>query len=378
MKHKLLIVGQLPPPVHGSNLMTELFYNSVKKIGYEVLIMQKTFSKRQEDVGSLSVLKILKVPIIITKLIYYLFKYKPDLCFYFISVKPPSFYLDAFFLLLIRLFGVKYVLYIHGKGLLDLDYRLGWAIGLIVRKTISPSLGALVLGERLKLDVNKFIPNEHLFVLPNAITDVDREKLKISRHSQGAIKILFLSNLKPSKGPMEFLKMAKMIVDKREGVKFILAGPQRSKLFQKKVEVYIRQEGLRDYIEMPGAIYGSEKEKLFRESDIFVFPTFYEHEAFPLVNIEAMRAGLPVVTSNEGSISEMIIDGLNGYIVDPKNVEQLTDRVLKLIEDPGLRSKMGKAGRSIYENSFTINAYEKKLEQGLEFFFELKDVSVSV
>lgn len=126
---------------------------------------------------------------------------------------------------------------------------------------------------------------------------------------------------------------------------------------------------------MPGAIYGSAKERLFRESDIFVFPTFYEQEAFPLVNIEAMRAGLPVVSSNEGSIPEMVIDGLNGYIVEPKNVEQLADRVLKLIEDPDLRNKMGQSGRRIYENSFTINAYEKRLEKGLKLFFELKDAS---
>ncbi len=125
MKHKLLIIGQLPPPVHGSNLMTELFYNSVKKIGYEVLIIQKNFSKRQEDVGKLSITKILKVPLITANLIYHLVINKPDLCFYFISVKPPSFFVDAFFLLLIRLFGVKYVLYLHGKGLLDLGTKSG-------------------------------------------------------------------------------------------------------------------------------------------------------------------------------------------------------------------------------------------------------------
>ena len=245
---------------------------------------------------------------------------------------------------------------------------------LIVDKTISPSLGALVLGERLKLDVNKFIPNGHLFVLPNAIEDVGKEKIKFSPNRQGYVKILFLSNLKPSKGPIEFLKMAKMIVEKRVDVKFILAGPQRSEQFHKKLKNYIRQENLIDFIEMPGGVYDAEKEKFFHESDIFVFPTYYEQEAFPLVNIEAMRAGLPIVSSNEGSIPEAVIDGLNGYIVDPKNVEQLADRVLKLIDDSELRDKMGKAGRKIYENLFTINAYENRLEEGLKFFFKLNDV----
>jgi len=373
MKHKLLIIGQLPPPVHGSNVMTELFYNSVRKLGYEVYIIQKGFSIRQEDVGKLSVLKLLKIPPLTLKLVYRLVTYKPDLCFYFISVKLPSFYIDALFLILIRLFRSKYVLSLHGKGLLDLGSKAGKANEIIVYISISPSLGGLVLGERLKLDVNKFIPNENLFVLPNAIADVGPKKLKFSRNSQGLVKILFLSNLKPSKGPMEFLKMAKILAGKRKDVKFILAGPQRFEQFQKKIRNFIRREGLSDFIEMPGGIYDAAKERLFRDSDIFVFPSYYE--AFGLVTLEAMRAALPVVSFNEGSIPEVVIDGVNGYIVDPKNVEQLADRVLRLIDDPELRNKLGKAGREIYENSFSMNAYEKRLEQGLNFFFELKNGS---
>ena len=378
MTHKLLIIGQLPPPVHGSNVMTELFYNSVKKIGYEAFLIQKTFSMRQEDIGKLSGIKLLKFPLITAKLIHRLILDKPDLCFYFISVKLPSFFVDALFLLLIRMFGVKYVIYQHGKGLLDLENKLGRVFGFIVHKTISPSLGGLVLGERLKLDVNKFISNKRLFVLPNAIADVNPENLKFIRNSKGSVKILFLSNLKPSKGPLEFLKMAKRLIDKRKDVRFILAGPQRSEPFQEKIKNYINHEDLSDFVEMPGGIYGPEKQKLFYESDIFVFPTFYKLEAFPLVNLEAMRAGLPVVSSNEGSISEAVIDGLNGYIVDPKDVEQLTDRVLRLIEDPELRNYMGKAGREIYENSYTIDAYVRRLEQGLKFFLELKGASNAI
>ena len=378
MRHKLLIIGQLPPPVHGSNIMTELFYNSLKKKGYEASIIQKNFSKRQEDVRKFSIIKILKVPLIAVKLICHLVANMPDLCFYFISIKASSFIVDAFFLLLIRLFGVKYVLYLHAKGLQDLGTKSGRVLGFVVRKTLLPSLGALVLGERLKQDVNKYIPNERLFILPNAIADVDSEKVKFSHNSKGPVKILFLSNLIPSKGPMEFIKMAKILVDKRKDVRFILAGPQRLEQFQKKIKNYINQKGLSDFIEMPGGIYGAAKERLFQSSDIFVFPTYYELETFGLVNLEAMRAGLPVVSSHEGSIPEVVIDGLNGYIVDPRNVEQVADRVLRLIEDPELRNKMGKAGRRIYENIFTINKYEKRVELGLKFFFELKDASDSI
>ena len=74
MSKKLLIIGQLPPPVHGSNIMTELFCNSLKKIGHEVSIIQKTFSKQQKDIGKFSAMKVLKFPLIAAKLIYHLIK----------------------------------------------------------------------------------------------------------------------------------------------------------------------------------------------------------------------------------------------------------------------------------------------------------------
>lgn len=368
---RFLIIGQLPPPVHGSNSMTELLYNSVKKIGYKVHILQKTFSKRLEDVGRISIIKLLKVPLIAAHLVCHLTKNKPDLCFYFISVKPPSFFVDAFFILLIRLFRCKFVLYLHGKGLLDLGTRSGRLLQFIVLKTVSHSLGAIVLGERLKLDVNRFIPDERLFVLPNAIEDVKPEKIKISYHSQKSVKILFLSNLKPSKGPMEFLKMAKILIDNGKDVRFILAGSPRLENFQKKLRNYIRQEGLSNFIEIPGGVYGDAKERLFYDSDVFVFPTYYENETFGLVNLEAMRAGLPVISSSEGSIPEVVIDGINGYIVDPKNHEQMADRVLSLVENPELRKKMGRAGREIYEKFFTIQVYETRLKEIISLLITL-------
>ena len=119
----------------------------------------------------------------------------------------------------------------------------------------------------------------------------------------------------PEKGPIEFLKMARMVIDSGKPVKFILAGAALSASFQQEIERIISDLKLNDDVKTVGAVYGSAKERLFHESDIFVFPTHLPHEAFPLVNIEAMRAGLPVISSNEGSIPEMVFDGLNMAIL---------------------------------------------------------------
>jgi glycosyltransferase involved in cell wall biosynthesis len=229
------------------------------------------------------------------------------------------------------------------------------------------SIGALVLGMRLKRDLNKFILDERLFVLPNAIPDINPEAVKFGRNNKGPVKILFLSNLIPSKGPMEFLYMAKKVVDKcKKKVRFILAGPIRSEAFFEDLKEFIRKKGLTDFVTISGGVYGADKEDLLRESDIFVFPSY--KEAFGLVNLEAMQRGLPVISSNEGAIPEVIQDGVSGYIVAPKNIDQLADRVLKLVNNPELRKNMGKAGRRRYEKLFTIEAYEKRVDEAVKFF----------
>jgi len=271
------------------------------------------------------------------------------------------------------MFRIKYVLYLHAKGLIDLNEKIVWPLRSPVKKAISLSLGALVLGERLKVDISHLIPNEYLFVLPNAVPDIKSKKSDINFNINRSVKILFLSNLMPSKGPMEFLKMAKKISRINKNVHFFLAGPKMSNHFFSKINEFIYNEDLKDFVTLTGPIYEEKKETLFTENDIFVFPT--HDDAFPLVILEAMRAGLPIVSSDEGSIPEVVIDGVNGFIIDPKDIDMLTDRVLKLIIDPKLRIKMGNAGREIYEKKFTTNSYQKRLEQGLNFFFELKDKS---
>lgn len=353
--------------------MTEMFLQSLNNEGFNVTIVEKTFSKRIEDVRKFSILKILKIPKITIRLILNLVKNEFDLCFYFLSIKPPSIFVDTFFIFIIRMFRINYIQYLHAKGLVQFDEILVQPFRYLVKNTISNSLGGIVLGERLKMDVNHLIPDRNIFVLPNAVPDINHKKIFRDYNNEGIVKILFLSHLMPLKGPMEFLKMVKKINRLHKNVHFYLAGPKMSDHFFSEINEFIRNENLKDLITVTGPVYGEKKEILFMENDIFVFPT--HDEAFGLVILEAMRAGLPVVTSPEGSIPEIVNDGINGFIVDPKNIDMLTNRVLKLIIDPKLRIKMGNAGRGIYEKRFTTNSYRKRLKQGVKFFLELKDKS---
>lgn len=94
--------------------------------------------------------------------------------------------------------------------------------------------------------------------------------------------------------------------------------------------------------------------ELLESADLFVLSTKWE--GFPRSILEAMRAGLPVVSSDVGGCSESVADGETGFLVPAGAAEPLRAALRKLMDDPGLRRKMGAAGRARFEREFTFEA----------------------
>jgi glycosyltransferase involved in cell wall biosynthesis len=99
---------------------------------------------------------------------------------------------------------------------------------------------------------------------------------------------------------------------------------------------------------------------ILRSSDICVLPSI-EREGLGLALIEAMAFAKPVVAANIGGIPEVIEDGVNGYLVPPKDAGQLRERMARLIQDAALRVRMGNSGRSRYEEKFRADAMGRKV-----------------
>lgn len=110
----------------------------------------------------------------------------------------------------------------------------------------------------------------------------------------------------------------------------------------------------------------SDVPSILNASDIFVLSSLWE--GLPYVVIEAMMSGLPVVATNVGGVSELVDDGITGFLVPPKDPYALADAIKKLIDDPKLRKKMGDLGRKKALDSFTLN---KMLSQIWQVYYEV-------
>lgn len=108
----------------------------------------------------------------------------------------------------------------------------------------------------------------------------------------------------------------------------------------------------------------------FRLADIVVVPSF-EDEAFGLVNVEAMACGVPVLAARSGGMTEVIVDGQSGYLLEPSNLqEEIKRAIVLLLSNDHLRKTMGKAGAAHVRANFT---WDRTAERMLELYGEAFD-----
>jgi glycosyltransferase involved in cell wall biosynthesis len=177
------------------------------------------------------------------------------------------------------------------------------------------------------------------------------------------VNLLFLSNLIPSKGVYVLLDACKMLKDRGVAFQCNFVGGESKEMDRRVFEEAVKERGLEGCVLYHGPKYGEEKEQYWRMADVFVFPTFYHNETFGLVIVEAMQYRLPIVSTDEGGIPDVVIDGQNGFICKRKDAVSLANAIERLIVDEALRNTMGEEGYRIYQEKFTLSCFENKFTE---------------
>lgn len=172
----------------------------------------------------------------------------------------------------------------------------------------------------------------------------------------------YLGNLFPTKGCLLLLDACKIL--KEKGAVFVcdVVGGETAEISAGQYEQEIRMRHLTDVVYYHGTRYGEEKEFFFRQADVFVFPTFYSCECFPVVLLEAMRHALPVISTFEGGIPDIVVDGETGYLVPQQAVDELQERMERFLCTPSLCSVMGEKGAARFRAHFTDRIFEERMK----------------
>lgn len=169
-----------------------------------------------------------------------------------------------------------------------------------------------------------------------------------------------VGQMTPAKGQEEFIRAAALVASWRDDVAFLVAGEEeeRGLRFTERLRQLIGELSVSDRVHFLGRV--EDLPWLFAALTVLVLPSW--QEAFSIVLIQAMAAGLPVIASDVGGPAEIVTHGVTGLLVPPRRVEALAQAINRLLDDPDLRRRLGVAARKEvvirFEREKVINQIE--------------------
>jgi glycosyltransferase involved in cell wall biosynthesis len=326
---RVLVFSQTPPPVHGSTVMTARLIGLLRDRQVEVELLDRRFSAQAEQVGKGSAVKLLRVPDLLRRAVSSA-RRRPDCCIFFTTNRPGSILVDLLVISVLRIFNIPVVHYLHTSGWAPLAKRARYWRGAI-RAVLKPGDRIVLLGPALRSDIEGALGRKiEPTYIPNATTPPEG---RLSR-KHGAIRLLFFSNLIPTKGALDMVNLAAELsatMDKPFEVKIVGTGDPD---YIRSVSDQIFTHGLSDIVTLHGHADESSKWTYMRDATALVFPSSYPLEAQPLTIIEAMSVGLPALAYDVGGVSDCVADGVTGRLAPAGDVSALANHVRELAHNP--------------------------------------------
>lgn len=368
-KPKVLIVGPKPYPPGGIATVVSELLNSDLKREFELILFNTSTDRPHDLKGRINFGNILHSIWYCFGLVRNLILHKPQIVQIETAVgtRGASFLKNSLFSLISKVLGNKVILCVHGASFIDFYYSIGWIFKRYI-KFISSMIDAVrVLPKSwVPFFQNEIkIGGEKIFNIPNSLELKEFYKLLPSDiRKTKSINLLFLGLVGKRKGIFEILQSVKQLKEKDYKFKLLIVGPGEKKGEMEEVDNLIRREEIGDFVEILGQKEHPEAVRYYKLADIFLMPS-YNETGPPLAILEAMAAGVPVIsTKGVGAIPEAIENGVNGYLIEPGDVEALTEKIEILLNDEQLRKEMGRRNKEKVKEQFS-------LESGIARFSEM-------
>ena len=202
------------------------------------------------------------------------------------------------------------------------------------------------------------LTHSNLFVQPNT---TDSFSIKKEEKPTNSFSIMFFSNLYHEKGLMILLDAFLEVKQEIPNALLQVYGASRGGKQDAEYNKFVLQNNLQNEVYFKGFLNGENKAEALQMGVIFVFPSYFSEECFPLVLLEAMQAELPIVATKIGAIPEMIQDGKEGILIDLNDHVQLAKKIIILARNERFRKELGKNAYIKFIENYTLVHFEHNM-----------------
>jgi glycosyltransferase involved in cell wall biosynthesis len=246
-------------------------------------------------------------------------------------------------------------------------HMLGYAFNLILTKLIYSNANHIIFLNHTskKMAMKRKLINDNPYsIIPNAVdSDFFKPGLKnvkiLEKYHIFKPYLLFVGRIEKEKGLIYLLRAFKIIKNQVD-LDLVIVGIISSDYY-KSIEDLIEKNNLVDRVKFIGNIDRNELRYLYSNCQIFCLPSLYE--IMPMVILEAMASGKPIISTKTGGIPEIISNNINGLLIPPRNHEKLAELIKYLIKEDKTREEMGDFNRKQILEIYNYSTIAKKLNE---------------
>lgn len=363
--------AEYPPQIGGIATFSYNLAKTLKSAGYDLKVITSVAANGLLSDNEVEVVrtpnflnkKFLKLLPLLFNTIFYSLKYRPDRL---LLMKWTHEGIIGY--LIKKVFKIDYLLVAHGGEILLHQKKIWLRAAMKIFfseacKIISNSNYTKQLVVALGIDA------ERVIVLHPAL-DVEAYPARLNTQAieqkyglKSKRVILTVARLTERKGQDQVIKILAQLKEKYPDLVYVITGDGEYKIALKEL---VSKYQLSDRVKMLGYVNSNELYKLYKICQVFIMPSRQlkgDVEGFGISFLEANLFGKPIIAGNSGGVADAVVDGVNGFLVDPYNLEEIKDKLVTLLENENLRLNLGNQGRKRVLNNFSLSQQIMQLEQ---------------
>lgn len=251
----------------------------------------------------------------------------------------------------------KVVVHIHAADFAELYSDHSKPVQAYTRCMLNKADAVIAVSDKWKEKLSSIVAEEKIHTFTNCIQVPDETTVHPSDRmfSYG----LFLGSIGPRKGAFDLIDAVGRIDQNGNGFHIWLAGYEERQGDLEIAHQKLEEHTLKDRCELVGVVTGSKKHDYLQQMDFFVLPSY--NEGLPMAILEGMAQGRAIISTPVGGIPEVVIDGYNGYLVEPGDVQTLAEKIKTLVNHPDLCNQMGLNSLNIAKQKLSVQTYVNRL-----------------